>query len=385
MCEYKGLLRSKHRQAQHRKHAALPDLALSNPAAFRQAYRVKKTTCIKIPLQQLANAFQNLLGPTIQCTHQQFAIIEDDEQTTQRIIMSGLMPTSKFKQYKLLAHSNTFKRFRRRTAAGIDGIKAEHLLDSYDLLLDPMADALSHLLHNGVPASCCQGVIHLVFKAGSRDDTSKYRGIIVTPTLSKLYAMVLAGRLTDWAEQGGLRAIGVSGFRRRLCTVDDISILQTLRKQTRNRRQKYYCFVDFRKAFGFIPRQQLWQVLKDKRVKGPILHSLISMYAQDIACVLTQEGLSGIFACTTGVKQRCPASPLLFGLYLDDLQTLAMRSATRGSPTFLKGPTPAPHGDGASQVVPPLLFADDLCLASLGMQGLQEQEGTFKPSAMIEA
>ena len=105
--------------------------------------------------------------------------------------------------------------------------------------------------------------------------------------------MVHAGRLTGWAGQGGLRATGISGFRRGLCTVDDISILQTLRKQTRNRRQKYSCFVDFREAFGFIPRQQLGQVLKHKRVKGPILHSLISMYAQDIVCVLTQKGLSG--------------------------------------------------------------------------------------------
>ena len=29
---------------------------------------VKKTTCLNIPLQEPANAFQNLLGPTIQCT-----------------------------------------------------------------------------------------------------------------------------------------------------------------------------------------------------------------------------------------------------------------------------------------------------------------------------
>ena len=120
--------------------------------------------------------------------------------------------------------------------------------------------------------------------------------------------------------------------------------------------------MDFKKAFESIPRQQLWEVLKAKGVSGPILDSLISMYTQDTACVLTQEGMSGTFACTTGVKQRCPASPLLFGLYLDDLETLVMRSATRDSPTLPVGPAPAPHGveDGASQVVPSLLFADDL-------------------------
>ena len=115
-------------------------------------------------------------------------------------------------------------------------------------------------------------------------------------------------------------------------------------------------------------------------MSGPILDSLITMYTQDTACVLTQKGMSGTFACTTGVKQGCPASPLLFGLYLDDLETLVMRSATRDSPTLPVGPTSAPHGieDGASQVVPPLLFADDLCLTSLSMQGLQKHIDTLQ-------
>ena len=57
-----------------------------------------------------------------------------------------------------------------------------------------------------------------------------------------------------------------------------------------------------------------------------------------------------------------------------------MRSATRDSPTLPVGPTSAPHGveDGASQVVPPLLFADDLCLTSLSMQGLQKHMDTLQ-------
>ena len=58
----------------------------------------------------------------------------------------------------------------------------------------------------------------------------------------------------------------------------------------------------------------------------------------------------GTFACTSGGKQGCPATPLLFGLYLSDLEILVRRSATRESPALPAGPSPAPHGieDGAS-------------------------------------
>ena len=51
-----------------------------------------------------------------------------------------------------------------------------------------------------------------------------------------------------------------------------IFILQTLLKQTRKREQKLCCcFVDFKKAFDSIPRQQLWEVLQAKGVSGQFL------------------------------------------------------------------------------------------------------------------
>jgi hypothetical protein len=45
------------------------------------------------------------------------------------------------------------------------------------------------------------------------------------------------------------------------------------------------------------------------------------MYAKDIVCIKhPNEGVTSSFKCQHDVKQGCPLSPLLFGLYLDTLE-----------------------------------------------------------------
>ena len=72
------------------------------------------------------------------------------------------------------------------------------------------------------------------------------------------------------------------------------------------------------------------------------------------------------FPCTAGIKQGCPASPLLVGLYLDALEGYLV-----GQGTELHGALDGPSL--AQQVIPLLLFADDLVLVSQTECGLQSQ------------
>ena len=85
---------------------------------------------------------------------------------------------------------------------------------------------------------------------------------------------------------------------------------------------------------------------------GKVLTSLQSMYAADKACVLTHDGPTGLFDCSIGVKQGCPASPLLFSLYLDELEALLEASEEIDCPLI------------AEILLAILLFADDIALFS---------------------
>jgi hypothetical protein len=111
--------------------------------------------------------------------------------------------------------------------------------------------------------------------------------------------------------------------------------------------------VDFRKAFDTVPRDLLWQVLAKMGIMGRFMQCLQSMYSQDSVRVMhPTEGLSARFACGIGVKQGCPLSPLLFGLYLDGLEK-HLDALDGDSPPQL-----------ANIAVKLLLYADDLALMS---------------------
>lgn len=94
------------------------------------------------------------------------------------------------------------------------------------------------------------------------------------------------------------------------------------------------CFVDFRKAFDTVPRHLLWQVLEEFGIQGRILDIIESLYAHDSAAVRTMHGISAIFRCFLGVKQGCPLSPTLFGLYVDGLEKHLLETGGIDAPTL---------------------------------------------------
>ena len=126
------------------------------------------------------------------------------------------------------------KRLKRNKAAGVDGIRAEFILDASEVLLDPLVQTFNQVLSSGVPSAWCTGLIHPISKAGDPDDPGNYRRITVIVILANLYAMVLEARASAWAEQRKCRAKGQAGFRKDFRTTDQVFIIQTLMQQARH-------------------------------------------------------------------------------------------------------------------------------------------------------
>jgi hypothetical protein len=136
----------------------------------------------------------------------------------------------------------------------------------------PLLTAFNCFLAKGFLEALSTGVVHALFKGGDASKFDNYRGIMVGPILAKLFAMILDKRLSEWAEQHGLRAKGQAGFRKDYRTTDQLFILRTLIEQSKAKKKPLYCyFVDLKKAFDTMPREVLWQVLVGLGVKGHFL------------------------------------------------------------------------------------------------------------------
>ena len=176
-----------------------------------------------------------------------------------------------------------------------------------------------------------------------------------------MYASILEQRLSGWPEEEGVRAKGNAGFRKGFSTLDHILTLRTIIEEGRaNGRKIYCCFVDFRKAFDTVPRARLMNRMQMLGVPKEIIWGIMALYGSVLGRVRTLEGDSNIIQSTIGVKQGCPLSPTLFGMYIDEVSDYIDREGDRGAQL-------------AGTWIPLLLYADDIVLIAESPDGMQRQ------------
>ena len=176
--------------------------------------------------------------------------------------------------------------------------------------------------------------------------------------------------MSAWAEAAGARAEGQFGFRRRRGTSHAAFILRILQEQAVQRGEELWaCFVDFKQAYDRIRRDLLWAKLEARGLGGAWLAAVRALYAEVPMAIRTDEDLLDCFLATLGLKQGCPLSPTLFGLYIDDFEDFlkaAVRAGEQLDLPFL----------GTLMVVV-LLYADDMALLATTAAGLQAQLGVL--------
>ena len=94
------------------------------------------------------------------------------------------------------------------------------------------------------------------------------------------------------------------------------------KKQESSRKNIYFCFIDYAKAFGCVDHNKLWKeinnkLLKEMGIPDHLTCLLRNLYTGQEATVRTGHGTTDWFQIGKRVHQGCILSPCLFNLNAD--------------------------------------------------------------------
>ena len=164
-------------------------------------------------------------------------------------------------------------------------------------------------------------------KKGDKNNVNNYRGITIISHIAKLFTSLLNKRLLAWSESENVISDAQFGFRPKCGTRDAIFVLNTLITKTLQSNRRLYCvFVDYRKAFDSISHNMLWSKLWKAGIRGRLLNIIRSIYDNVKSCVKLDGKLSAMFDLHVGLLQGESLSPILFSLFINDIESELINS-----------------------------------------------------------
>lgn len=218
-------------------------------------------------------------------------------------------------------------------SAGHDDVLNEYIKSTEILLMPFYVKLFNIIFDTGIlPDTWLEGKIRPIYKnKGDQANPENYRPITVLSCLSKLFTSVLNNRLTKFLDTFDALNENQAGFRKGYSTLDHIFSLNALVELFKSQKKKVYCaFIDFSRAFDSVWRIGLWKKLLESSVNGKMLRLIHNMYEGIKSCISIQGDNSPFFACECGVRQGENLSPLLFALYLNDLEAFLLHKNLSG-------------------------------------------------------
>ena len=269
------------------------------------------------------------------------------------------------------------KKLKNNKSCGPDSVTNEFIKNCPPIVIDITAKLFNIVLDSGIiPKMWCLGYIIPIYKnKGSVDDPNNYRGITLLSCIGKLFTAVLNARLTKYLDGAGIIGEDQAGFRANYSTMDHVFSLHCIIDlYLRNKKRLYCAFVDYKKAFDLINRSDLWSKLIANGINGKVITVIYNLYKEAKSCVKSNNTISNVFSCNVGVRQGENLSPLLFAIFLNDLESSLRRDGVSGL-NYINSETIKHLSDDDVEIwlrLYVLLYADDTIILSESAEDLQK-------------
>ena len=212
------------------------------------------------------------------------------------------------------------------------------------------------LRHSFVPSQFQRGTIIPLVKdhQGNPGDMNNYRGITLSPIVSKVFEHVLKIVFLTYFASSKYQF----GFKKKSSTSHAVYCLKEAINYYTSRGSNVYCsFLDASKAFDRVVHSGLFLKLLQRNIPLIFLDLIMFWYSSLLCRVRWGETHSDWFGIYAGVRQGGVLSPDFYCLYIDDLALILvnLRIGCHIREVFLSV----------------LLYADDMALVAPSLKGLQ--------------
>ena len=369
--DYKRIMNKHLKNHEKQFHLKLRNLKGNDPKSFWRTINStnnQNTNNIDIDLQTMADHFKDL------------NTINQEEDYFDPIYVHDGEPYQRLNENITESDvSKALKSLKLNKSSGIDQIPNEFLRYSGPDMLGLYTNLFNIILDSGhIPEEWTIGIIRPIYKRkGVPTNPENYRGITLLSCVGKLFTSIINKRLNDYANDVSLISQSQAGFRPTFSTVDHIFSLKALIDLILafNPLKKFYvAFVDYRKAFDSISHNRLFYKLAKSGIDGKVLNIIRKMYQNAKSCVGMNDETSDYFPCNVGVRQGENLSPLLFAIYLNDIESFFESKGCNHLEIFPEGIDP---GNTINDLLVYLklfllLYADDTIIFSESPEGLQK-------------
>ncbi|KAF2343922.1 Reverse transcriptase domain [Trinorchestia longiramus] len=189
-------------------------------------------------------------------------------------------------------------------------------------------------------------------------ELKNYRPIALADTVSKIFCGILNERMKHVVEEQGVMGEEENGFRRDRRGEDNLFVVSEVIERKRKENKKVYlAFLDIEKTYDRVDRRRLLDVLGKIGFSEKIVNIVKSLYENTCAVYRLGNLVTGQVRSVRGVRQGCTLSPLLFGLYTEEI---AVRLRMSGFGLKV-----------GEEKLSCLLYADDIVVVSESEQELQ--------------